>query len=341
MMDVAKEAGVSTATVSAVINGITTRIPVSEASRTKVKEAIRKLNYQVNEHARSLRTGKSFTIGVVVSDITQPFSGEMIRVIERELSSRNYNFLLSDVQNNKEREHFYLQLFLQKKVDGILFVGASNELDDQGIQDLLRAGIPVVLTEREVSEKNVPCVLVDNIKGGFMATDHLIQQGYAHITFIVGPSQNAVSIERLEGYKSALMQNNREFSDAGIVEGGISLEDGYNAMQSLLSRAEIPTAVVAFNDSLALGAMRAIKDKGLNVPEDIAVIGYDDIPMASYCDPSLTTIRQPILRMCQEAAGLLLDILGEKYPRDYFKKTVLEPELVIRKSCGCGRQKSG
>jgi len=340
MMDVAKAAGVSTATVSAVINGISTRIPVSEASHTKVKEAIRKLNYQVNEHARSLRTGKSFTIGVVVSDITQPFSGEMIRVVERVLCSRNYNFLLSDIQNNKEREHFYLQLFLQKKVDGILFVGASNELDDHGIQDLLKAGIPVVLTEREVSEKNVPCVLVDNRKGGFMATNHLIQQGHVHVTFITGPEKNVVSIKRLEGYKCALIQNKREFLEERIIEGGISLEDGYNAMRTLLNRTTVPTAVVAFNDTLALGAMRAIKDKGLGVPEDIAVIGYDDIPMASYCDPQLTTIRQPILRMCHEATGLLLDILGKKYSRDYFKKTVLEPELVVRKSCGCGRQKS-
>jgi len=333
-MDVAKAAGVSTATVSAVLNGTATRIPVSEASRKKVKEAIHKLNYEVNEHARSLRTGKSFTIGVVVSDITQPFSGEMIRVIERVLSERNYNFLLSDIQNNKEREKFYLQLFLKKKVDGILFVGASNELDDQGIQDLLKAGIPVVLTEREVAEKNVSTVLVDNIKGAFMATEHLIKLGHKKINFISGPSKNAVTIERVEGYKKAMAQKNLQCGEECVIQGGISLEDGYKAMMKILEKGEIPTAIAAFNDSLALGAMRAIKDKGLSIPRDIAVVGYDDIPMACYCDPVLTTIRQPILKMCHVASGLLLDILAGVYPRDYCRKTMLEPELIIRKSCG-------
>jgi DNA-binding LacI/PurR family transcriptional regulator len=335
MRDVAKKAGVSVATVSAVINSQTTKIPISEKTRAKVSEAVKKMNYYVNDQARSLRNGKSNAIGVVVSDITQPFSAEMVRVVEQEVNNRDYHFLLSDIQNNRETEKFYLGLFMQKKVDGILFVGATNELEDEGILMLVEHGIPIVLTEREVEQHNVPCILVDNIKGGYLAVEHLIKQGHKSIGHITGPRGNIITYQRKEGYHRAMNKYGLSCPDEFIVDGGFSLESGYRAMEELLGRANVPRAVFTFNDMLALGAVRAIRDRKLRVPQDVAVVGFDDIPMAAYSEPPLSTVRQPILKMGKEGTNLLLDILDGEYPKDYYKKVVLEPELIVRRSGGC------
>jgi len=347
MKDVAEAAGVSVATVSAVLNQRTTRVPVSDATKTKVLEAARRLNYHLNEQARALRQGKSNTIGVVTADITQPFSGQMLRVVESEVHRRNYRFWISDVQNNRQKEKLYLALFMQKQVDGILFLGASNEIEDDGIVMLVENGIPVVLTEREITGRNVPCVMVDNIKGGYLATEHLIGQGHGQVAYITGPPGNIISQQRRAGYGKALQAHDLPCLPDLIAEGGLTLECGYRAMQELLQRLELPAAVFAFNDMVALGAIRAILDRGLQVPEDVAVVGYDDIPMASYSEPPLTTVGQPVEHMCKEGVQTLLSILEGELPRDFCKKTVLEPKLVIRKSCGgwsdrktCGQERS-
>ena len=334
MRDVAEKVGVSVATVSAVVNSRTTKIPVSEKTKAKVVEAIKVMNYHVNDRARSLRSGRSNTIGVVVSDITQPFSGGMVRVVEQEANSRGYDFLLSDIQNNREKEKFYLGLFMQKKVDGILFVGATNELEDEGIIMLRENGIPVVLTEREVQQHNVPSILVDNVKGAYLATEHLIKQGHKRIAFITGPLGNVVTDRRMEGYLRAMAENGLDCPDELIVDGGFTLDCGYRAVEHLPGLANVPDAIFAFNDMLALGAMRAIRDKGLRIPQDVAITGFDDIPMAAYSEPPLTTVRQPTTKMGKESTGLLLDILDGKYPKDYYKRVVLEPELIVRRTCG-------
>ncbi|RKY08779.1 MAG: LacI family transcriptional regulator [Planctomycetota bacterium] len=334
MKDVASQAGVSVATVSAVLNERNGRIPVSDKTRAAVLLAVKKLNYRLNEQARSLRTGKSHTIGIVASDITQPFSGQMLRLIEQQVHERGYHFLLSDIQNNKEREKFYLNLFSQKRVDGILFVGASSELDDEDISHLAQRDIPIVLTEREVCGSNVPCILVDNIKGAALATEHLVRRDRRSIAYITGPEGNVISQQRSQGYGQVLRENGLSFSDKLIVQGGLGLEDGCRAMGQLLDKTDAVDGVFAFNDMVAIGAMKAIRDKGLKVAGDIAVVGFDDIPIAAYCEPPLTTVRQPVVDMCVQGVDLLLDILDEKLSRDHFTKTVLEPELIVRKSCG-------
>ena len=340
MKDVARLAGVSVATVSAVINRKKTSIVVSQRSRDKVFAAVQQLNYRVNEQARNLRRGKSHTIGVVVSDITQPFSGEMLFVLEREIASRGYDFLISDTQNNPERERHYLGLFQQKRIDGILFVGASNQIDDQGILRLVDSGTPIVLTEREVAERNVPCVLVDNVRGGRLATEHLLTRGYRRLAYITGPSGNVISEQRLAGFRTALMQCSDVESEQ-IQHGGIGLADGFESMSRLLDRPDRPEAVFCFNDALAIGSIKAATERQLQISADIGLVGYDDIAMAAYCVPSLTTIHQPILQMCEEGVGLLLDILDDKEPADYGRKAVLEPELVVRETSGGPRLRPG
>ena len=332
MKDVGVEAGVSVATVSAVLNNQTGKIPISDRTREAVQLAVKKLNYRLNEQARSLRTGKSHTVGIVASDITQPFSGEMIRQIEQQVNKWGYHFLLSDIQNNKEHEKFYLDLFIQKKVDGILFVGASNEIEDTGILELVESGIPVVLTEREVALSQVPSVRVDNYKGAFLATKHLITQGRKMIGYLTGPCGNIISSERQQGYKDSLCQAGIVSGDKLIVEAGLELADGYRAMCELLKKADQLDAVFAFNDMLAIGAMKAIRDNGLKVGDDIAIVGFDDIPVAEFCEPGLTTVRQPVVEMCVKGVDLLLGMLDDGSFKG--QRIVLEPELIVRKSCG-------
>jgi len=332
--DVARKAGVSVATVSAVVNEKTKKVSLSDVSREKVLQAIKKLNYKVNTQARMLRTGRSNTFGVIASDITQPFSGLMIRVIEAEANKRNYHFMILDIQNIGDGEQNYVDMFSQKHVEGVLFIGTSNERDSYTVSSFIRGGVPVVLTECEDLQHKAPCVLVDNLKGAFTATNHLAQLGHKVISHISGPRGNLISEQRCQGFIYGLSQNGLGFSSEQIVPGGLGLEEGYEAMKRLLSFQNRPDAVFAFNDMTAIGAMRAIAEAGLRIPQDIAIVGFDDLPVAAYIVPSLTTVKQPVDKMCGTGVSMLLDILDGKCPRDYYNRVVLELELVVRESCG-------
>jgi LacI family repressor for deo operon, udp, cdd, tsx, nupC, and nupG len=337
--DVAKTAGVSVATVSAVINQRRSLIPVSESTRAKVLQAVKKLNYQVNEQARALRRGRSNTIGVVASDITQPFSGQMLKIVQQAVRDRGYHFLVADSNNSAGEEMSNLQIFMQKKVEGILFLSVPNDEEDEGVQMLVDNNIPVVLTERHAKERNVPAVLVDNTAGVVQAVEHLIDHGHERIGYISGPRRNCLSEERHEGYYMVLDHHGLPYEESLVAEGGLTLEDGFSAMQELLDQPEPPTAVFAFNDATAIGAMRAIREKGFSIPGQVAIIGFDDIPMAEYCEPGLTTVRQPVDRMCREGVRVLLDILEGQFSKDFSDAIVLDPELIIRRSCGCTSHK--
>ena len=330
--DVAKKAGVSVATVSAVVNEHKKKVSLSPKSRKIVMEAIKSLNYSVNKQASILRTGRSYTIGVIASDLAQPFTAESISLIEQEASIRNYSFLLSDIQNNLKREWRFLDMFKQKQVDGFLFIGASDECDNSAIMAMVNCGIPVVLTERSVEGHNVPCVLVDNVKGGYLAVSHLISKGHKKICYIAGPESNLITHERFSGYRQALLEHGLEKNEFVESAHGMGLKHGYEAAQRILTREQRPTAIFAFNDTLALGAKKALRDANISVPEDVALVGFDDIPIAEYSGVPLTTVRQPRVTLCHIGMKMLLDILENKYPKGYYAKIVLQPELVIRES---------
>ena len=332
MKDVASKAGVSVATVSGVLNNRTGKIPFSDQTRVKVRAAVKELGYYINEQARSLRLGKSNTISVAVSDMTQPFSTEIIRVIGQEIADRKYHFFLFDTQNTGTAAESYLNLFRQRRIDGILVVGATNEIDDSGALYLVENGVPLVLIERQIPDERVSCVLVDNVKGGYLATEHLASQGRKRIAFITGTERNIVSNERMEGYRQALTQHGLKFSESLVSQGGLTPECGYRAMQRLLELKTKPDAIFAFNDMVAIGAIRACSDSGLNIPRDIGVVGFDDIPIASYYEPPLTTIRQPVTKMGREGVKMLLKMLGDKPAKNSGRNTILKPELIVRKS---------
>ncbi|MFB9757500.1 LacI family DNA-binding transcriptional regulator [Ectobacillus funiculus] len=329
MIDVAKRANVSTATVSRVL-----RKPdkVSKDTREKVLEAIKELNYQPNMVARQFRTKETKTVLVVIPDVTSPFFSEVLRGIEHIALESGYRVILGDTENNINREHEYIELLLQQQADGMILLTAR--MDRARLEEIANQ-FPVVLACEYIDELDVPTVSIDNISAARKATEHFIELGHTRIAHIAGPMNVILSRDRLKGYEQAMISHQLHIEPLYIKEGDFSLESGYNQMLHLLELEVPPTAVFVFNDLMAIGAIKAIKDKGLRVPEDIAVVGFDNIKMTSVFEPNITTIDQPKYEIGKKAMDLLLNLMnGETLQK---KKFVLKDELIIRESSGFKR----
>jgi LacI family transcriptional regulator, repressor for deo operon, udp, cdd, tsx, nupC, and nupG len=328
--DVAKLANVSTATVSRVLRNADN---VTEETRKRVLEAIEKLNYQPNVLGRYLRRMETETVLVVVPDITNPFFSKVLRGIESVAIQNGYQVLLGDTQNNVRLEEEYLNLLRQKQVDGTIFLTAriSREL----IEEMSRQ-FPVVLACEYFEGAKIPTVSIDNISSARKATEHLIKLGHRRIAHLSGPMNIILSRDRLRGYQQAMMQYELDIDPVLIQEGDFTYELGYNLTLKLLALEKPPTAIFAANDEMAIGAIKAIRKLSLRVPDDIAVVGFDDIKIASIFEPNLTTISQPMFEIGEKAMNLLLQLIeGNELDKRQF---VLEDTLIIRDSCG-GKQR--
>lgn len=326
MDDVAKLADVSTATVSRVL---TKPSMVSKKTREKVLAAIEELNYQPHVVARQFRTRETKIIMVVVPDITSAFFAGVLRGIEHYAVKNNYQVILADTENDPEREREYISLLYQKQVDGmILLTARSNQRELAHIAE----NYPVVLACEYMDGLNIPTVSIDNISSARKAIQHLIDLGHNRIAHITGPMDVILSRDRLRGFQQALINNDIDSNPLYIQEGDFSIKSGYNQMLKLISLEVPPSAVFVFNDEMAIGAVNAIKESGLNVPEDIAVVGFDNIEMASIFTPHLTTIDQPKYEIGTKAMELLLKLIRkETFSK---KKYVLDNQLIVRQSCG-------
>ncbi len=326
MQDVAKRANVSTATVSRVLSNPD---KVSESTKKRVLEAIDELNYQPHVVARQFRTMQTKIILVVVPDITSAFFSQILRGIEHVAIEHGYQVILADTENKTEREREYMNILHQKQADGmVLLTARMNKHELEEISD----AFPVVLACEYMDELNTPTVSIDNISSSRKAIQHFIDMGHRKIAHITGPMDVILSRDRLRGYQQAMYSNDLPMDSLYIQEGNFTIESGYNQMKKLLSLDEPPTAVFVFNDEMAIGAINAVRDQGLSVPEDIAVIGFDNINMAPIFTPKLTTIDQPKYEIGQKAMNLLLSLIN-KEPLEK-RKFVLKDELVIRETCG-------
>lgn len=326
MSDVAKLANVSTSTVSRVI-----RQPelVNKKTKEKVMGVIKELNYQPHMIARQFRTMETKTILVVVPDITSAFFSEVLRGIEHEAVLNGYQVLLGDTENDIEREKEFIDRLFQKQVDGMLLLTAR--IDMKKLEQISNQ-FPIVLACEYMDGLDLPTVSIDNISSARKATEHLIQLGHTKIAHITGPINVILSRDRLRGYQQALFSHDINIDSAFIQEGDFSLLSGYNQMIKLLALEDPPTAVFVFNDEMAIGAIKAAKDSGKRIPEDIAVVGFDNINISTIIEPSLTTIDQPKYDIGKKAMNLLLKIIkGERLEK---RKLVLNDELIIRESCG-------
>ena len=326
MIDVAKLANVSTATVSRVLRNPES---VKEKTRRKVLESIEQLNYQPNVLARHFRRSKTNTILVIVPNIANTIFSQMVQGIEATAAQNHFRVLLGNTNRNVEKEYDFLNLLRQRQVDGMILL--SGKIDNETLKDLVEQ-YPVVLASEYLNNVDISTVCVDNIRSSYEATEHLVNQGHKQIAHISGPMNSMLSFDRLSGYAQALNEYHIESNKELIREGDFSYESGYQQMEELLALPVPPTAVFAANDEMAMGAINASKKKGLSIPKDLAVVGFDNIRFSSIFDPGVTTIAQPAVEMGNIAMELLLQQLDN--PAFEHKRITLKSELVIRESCG-------
>lgn len=325
--DVAEHAGVSMSTVSHVINS--TRF-VSPEIRARVEHAMQTLNYKPNTIARSLRNRQTRTFGVLLPDSANPYFARIVAAIEDACFSQGYNIIIGNASNNPERESAYLDVLAAKQVDGMLLISTGDF--NRSIEYLQSANVPTVLVDRSSEAQNVDVVVTDNAQGGSLAAAHLLALGHRRIGMIAGPSRLSSSAQREHGFLGALQQADVTLSASSIVHGDFSAEGGYSACMTLLAaQAQPPTALFAANDMMAIGALRALHERGLHVPEDVSVIGYDNISLSAYVLPSLTTIAQPVEQIGQAAVRLLLARIAQ--PDKPYEREVLNVTLLERDSC--------
>jgi LacI family transcriptional regulator len=329
--DIAKVAGLSYSSVSRALNGLK---GVSEDTRKKVLEIAESLEYTPNAVARGLVQKQTGTLGLILPDITNPFYPEIARGVEERASLAGYNTFLCNTNYDLSKEKSYLLNLLENRVDGIILAPVSSQ--SNLFEERKHMPVPFVYLGNTPQKTKYSFVLTDNIRGGYLATRTLIERGYRRIGFISGNDEGSPVGGRFSGYKEAMDRYNIEVNDDYIRFGNWRLQSGYEIIKQMIDSGVFPEAVFAGNDILAMGILQGIKERGLSVPDDIAVIGFDDIPYASWPAIDLSTIRQPKSRMGKSAVEILLERLqmgkGQNRP-PITQKIILDPKLILRGTC--------
>jgi DNA-binding LacI/PurR family transcriptional regulator len=325
--DVAQLAGVSTATVSRALNDTG---QIAPATRARIEAAIDHLGFQPNTIARSLVTKSTQTIAFLLPDITNPFYASLVSGIQEYALSHGHTMLLCTTEGNAEREEQYLTLLRAKQVDGALVDGLV--LPPERIARFVAEGFPIVCLDRDIESSAVPLVQVDNRLGGLFAVDHLVGLGHSRIAHVSGPLGLRISHDRLAGYHEGLYEAGIDEDPRLVAEGRFTEEGGYEAMGALLEAAPDLTAVFAANDLSAIGVLSALVARGRRVPEDVSVVGFDDLRLAAFTTPPLTTVRQPAVEIARRATQMLIGMTRGDRPTEM--RHVLKPGFVLRSSTG-------
>ncbi len=328
LRDVAAAARVHPATASRALNP-ETRILVSEDTARRVTAAAAKLGYRPNPVARSLRTRRSYTVGVLIPDLNNPLFPPIVRGLEDKLAAAGYVALIGNTDADASRERLIFEQMRARHVDG--FVLATATLHDRLLAEVAAADLPVVLMNRLSQDYSFPSVSVDNEQGARMAISHLARLGHARIAHIAGPQEASTGVSRLRGFREGMAVHGLEVREDLIAYAGrYTVEEGTRCTHELLAAQGGLTAVAAANDMLAVGCYAALDEVGLQCPDDISVIGFNDMPFIDRLRPPLTTVRFPHYQLGTEAAQLLLERIGEREAP--VKILYLAPELVVRKS---------
>ncbi|MBO8156963.1 MAG: LacI family DNA-binding transcriptional regulator [Bacillaceae bacterium] len=320
--DVAKLAGVAVSTASYALNG---KQKISEETRRKVFEAAKKLNYQKNGFASDLKSKSTKTIALILSDLSGPYYSQLIQGVQDVSYENGYNLVACSSFGGYNSTA--VKFLMEKRVDGTI-VFAHNIENDLLVQ-AAHESFPIIALDRSIESDHIVSIEVDNEQGGYLATKHLVELGHKHIAYVSGPVTTHDNILRFKGYQRALKEHNLPYKSKWNISGNFTREGGYNAAKLLISQKDLPSAVFFANDEMALGGLRAFKEKGIEVPKDISVIGFDDIQLAEYTRPSLTTIRQPKYEMGALAAHILYQLLKGEETENFYK---LSTELIIRES---------
>ena len=322
-------AGISTSTVSHVINK--TRF-VSRHTRAKVLKAIDELDYRPNIVARSLRSKKTGTVGLIICDLRNPFFSEVLQGIETYLGKKSYDIIVTNTDYDTDKEKESAEMFYSKRVDGIIIVPGGD--NDEHVRFLTERDIPVVLLDKRIPNLNVDVVLVNNVGGSKQLIEYLISLDHERIGIITGPLSSTTGKERLEGYLKALREHSIPEDKDLIKIGDFKKQSGYLLTLELLSLSFPPTVIFACNNLMGLGAMEATRERKIRMPEEIGLAIFDDLPWFNYVNPPLTVVAQPSSRLGETAGELLFEQMRKKRKRP--KEAVLDVQLKIRQSAGEG-----
>ncbi|OCL25738.1 LacI family transcriptional regulator [Orenia metallireducens] len=325
MKDIASILGVSESTVSRAINN---KPGVGEETKKKILDVAKRYNYQPNLLARNLARQESNMIGLILPDISSLFYSEVTRAIQDVATKNDYQVIVCNTDGDEEREAAYIEWLQGNKIAGIIFLGdglANNKIINLGL-----SGYPIVLANRLVEEVMLPSVIIDNNTGAFEATKHLLEKGHKRIALINGPKDNLVSQNRLQGYRQALKEYSLDYDPKLIVNKDWSRECGYQGFLELLDLEEPPTAIFAANDLIAVGVIDAIKMGGYLIPEEIAVVGFEDTIVTSIIEPSLTTVAQPMYELGANSAKKLFSLIEDEDIKENIE--ILTSKLIVRKS---------
>lgn len=332
LKEIANELGISAMTVSRALNG---KNNVDENTKKRVVEKAHSMGYTPNHVAKSLVSRKTFTIGVVIPEIYHAFFSEVISGIEEVTYKRNYQLFLTNSAEKYEREKNSINALQSKRVDGILISCAETSTDKNFYKRIIKTGLPFVFFDRCIEDIGASCVSVNDYESSKEITNHLIDHGYESIAHLSGAQNVKMAQKRKIGYIDALTGHDIPIRESLIVESGFNEKGGYHAMKSLLERSgnNPPRAVVAINDPAAFGAIKAIKEKGLSIPEDIAIVGFSDDVRSELISCPLTTVRQPAFEIGKKAAQKLIDTIDNSdEPTELIE---LNNQIIIRESCGC------
>jgi LacI family transcriptional regulator len=327
IQDVARRAGVAPITVSRVINN---HSYVSLQTRQRVEAAILELQYVPNMLASSLRSNRTNTLALILSDISNPFWTTVARGAEDAASQQGFNVILCNTDENEAKQEEYLSVLLRKRVDGFLFVPVESH--PRSIEQIQKQKVPVVVMDRQIQGVTVDIVRGDSEDGAYQLTRHLISLGHRHIAILSGPQILSVSIDRVDGMLRALAEANIR-ADAQIISyGKFTIESGWERTMELMTNSLPPTAIVAGNNFIAIGALRVLREQGIRVPEDISLASIDDLPPPMFIDPFFTVVAQPAYEIGHRATELLLRRI--RHPHDLERQEIVLPtELIIRQSC--------
>jgi len=328
LRDIGKMAKVSHTTVSRTLNNDPR---VRDETKRRILDLVNKLDYRSDARARTFALKKSNLIGLVVSDISNPFYAELARGIEDKAHDQGYNVIFCSTENKHERLETYVNLMRDVRVDGFIF--SSSRLHEPAVEKLIEERFPVVLVNRKLRGESFNYVVLNNSLGAYKITEHLINLGYRKIAIITGTSNLSTGLDRLKGYQQGLRDHGIPPNQDYIIQGPFARETGYEGAKRLLLLEDRPEAIFGGNDYIAMGVIDAVEELGLHIPEDVALVGFDDTEFASNRRINLTTVSQRKYEMGNLGVQILIDYI-EREETDYIHKVILEPRLIIRESCG-------
>jgi len=329
--DIATLAGVSRGTVSRVTNNASN---VSPRTRKNILRIIKENQYVPDPYARALITKKTNLIGLLIPDISNLFFADVIRGIQMVADEYNYDLILCTTEGLYQKEQEVLKRLLLRKVDGLVISAMELTSRKEGkamLTHLIETGQKIISISSVAEDMPVDYVVVDNEKGAYLAVRHLIDIGHQKIAHISGLLTIKSAQERLTGYRKALEEANIPFDKKFVVNGEFTFQGGHNAVKELLHQKYLPTAIFAANDIMALGALQALNESKQKVPEDVAIVGFDDIPVSTLVKPALSTVRQPRFELGRKSAEILIGRLNNELPKERIRITI-EPKLIVRDS---------